>query len=277
MMASVQLSQRLREDIKDNFKVQLEKAYRKSFNVQPSIDAILDKMQNSSPELQKLISMEREYQIILPKIQSQYDSSVGSYHSRIDDNIIRPQTSLGLICNPKRPESDNMTTIKQWEVPHEDEYTAGQWNEGKSFVEGDIAVKLDNVDEFYYPLTFGLSYYRGWRDTGPYQPHVTDGALIVTDKELCEAFSPIGEIEQRIGEETATFADALAKKNTLKQFLDDWPAGRNLVPHEDMQRMIAPKTKTSTGTKKVTVNETIPEELKDSMNEVILGNKLMGE
>ena len=46
-MASVQLSQRLREDIKDNFKVQLEKAYRKSFNVQPSIDAILDKMQNS--------------------------------------------------------------------------------------------------------------------------------------------------------------------------------------------------------------------------------------
>ena len=101
--------------------------------------------------------------------------------------------------------------------------------------------------------------------------------MIVTDKELCEAFSPIGEIEKRIGEETETFAEALTKKNTLKQFLDDWPAGKNLVPDEDMQRMLAPKATTSTKTKKVTVNETIPEELKDSMNEVILGNKLMGD
>ena len=98
--------------------------------------------------------------------------------------------------------------------------------------------------------------------------------LYITDPDLFAAFSPIGEIENRIGKETEDFKNALQLKNTVKQFLDDWSAGKDLIPLEDLERMNKVTTKTVVPKG---IMQSIPDDLKDSMNEVILTNKLLGD
>ena len=273
-MASVQLSQRLRDDICQAFSIQLGKAYRKSYDIQTTLDTVLSTLENSSDYLQDVIAMEKQYQQILPDLEKTYNiQQIGSYTSRLREHILKPNTQIGIICNPNRSIESNLTTLDRWEAPYTDSYSNIEEEQSTNYLVDDVAVQIENV-EYYYPLSLSLSYERGWSEK-TYAPHSTgDAVLIISDPELCKAFSPIGEIEQRVASESQTFKKSLDKKNTLKQFLDDWPAGKTLVPEEDIQRMTT-VIKRSTPTKAVI--DTIPDELKDSMNEVILGNKLLGD
>ena len=273
-MASVQLSQRLRDDICQAFSIQLGKAYRKSYDIQTTLDTVLSTLENSSDYLQDVIAMEKQYQLLLPDLEKTYNiQQIGSYTSRLREHILKPNTQIGIICNPNRSIESNLTTLDRWEAPYTDYYSNIEEEQSTNYLVDDVAVQIENV-EYYYPLSLSLSYERGWSEK-TYAPHSTgDAVLIISDPELCKAFSPIGEIEQRVASESQTFKESLDKKNTLKQFLDDWPAGKTLVPEEDIQRMTTVK-KRSTPTKAVI--DTIPDELKDSMNEVILGNKLLGD
>ena len=160
---------------------------------------------------------------------------------------------------------DNFFSSPSWE--------AIDATDGKNYVEGDVGVKIENVN-FYFPLQFNLRYKRGWREDGEHAPHANDYILFITDPDLCAAFSPVGEIEDRIGQETRQFKDALGLKNTLKQFLDDWPGGKDLIPAQDIQRMT--KTIKKSTTPKGVI-DSIPDDLKESMNEVLLTNKLLGD
>tara|TARA_R100000995_G_scaffold64142_1_gene33279 strand:+ start:1365 stop:2189 length:825 start_codon:yes stop_codon:yes gene_type:complete len=273
-MASVQLSQRLRDDITNAFTKELGKAYRKSYNIQESLDKVIYSLENSSDYLQDVIAMEKQYQLLLPDLAKTYNiQSIGHYHSRLVENLLKPNTQIGLVCNPNRPIENNLTFLKSWDAPYTEAYSNSDEVKQTNYLPDDVAVKIEDL-KYYYPLSLSLSYERGWGEK-QYAPHCTgDAVVIISDPELCKAFSPIGEIEDRIAKETETFKISLDKKNTLKQFLDDWPAGKSLVPQEAIQRMNTVKKRAST-TK--TVIDTIPDELKDSMNEVLLGNKLLGD
>jgi hypothetical protein len=272
-MASVQLSERLRGDIANNFKIQLGKAYRKSYNVDESLSAVINHLENDSEYLQELISLEKSYQRLLPDLENKYRlGQLGYYGSKLKENVLPANNEIGIVCNPNRPIEHNLTFLKEWCTPYKDAYS-DESHKGREYVEGDVAVKIENL-EYYYPHHVRLDYTRGWRGEGQYAPHSNNYVVLITDPAMCKAFSPIGEIEDRIAQETQVFVDSLSKKNTLKQFLDDWPAGKSLVPEDDILRMTTVKKRTST-TKAVV--DTIPDELKDSMNEVLLGNKLLGD
>lgn len=271
-MASVPLSQRLREDIVSNFEKQLGQVYRTKYNIQPAIDQVVNHLENSNNALQELISLEKTYQTLLPSLQKMFKVNLDAYHSLLGSHVLKPNNQLGLVCNPNRPTTDNFTWDDSWATPYTDEYS-NERTDGKNYVEGDVGVKIENVD-FYFPLQFNLRYKRGWREDGEHAPHADDYILFITDPDLCAAFSPVGEIEDRIGKETRQFKDALALKNTLKQFLDDWPGGKDLIPAEDIQRMT--KTVKRSTTPKGVI-DSIPNDLKESMNEVLLTNKLLGD
>ena len=270
-MASVPLSQRLRDDITTNFKKQLQNVYRTKFNIQPAIDIVINKLENHTPELVETIQLDKQYQLLLTKIQKFYDVDPGHYHTNVTKGLIKPQTKLALVCNPNRPDTDHFTWSDKWAVPHTDEHSNDQ--NGRNYVEGDVGVSIENV-LYYFPVAFSLRYNRGWREEGEYAPHACEHILYITDPDLCAAFSPIGEIENRIGKETEDFKNALQLKNTVKQFLDDWSAGKDLIPLEDLERMNKVTTKTVVPKG---IMQSIPDDLKDSMNEVILTNKLLGD
>lgn len=277
-MASVQMSQTLRDQITENYKQQLYSAYRKSHNVQPAIDTIIHRITDNDPEFSLLCQLQEAHGKTIKSLQDKY--SDGSYYGgskRICRTIVETSTELGLICNPNRPASEDGTYIKDWHTEHKDEYSS---EEGKmkpasdNYVEGDIPVKLEDLQPYYAPTHLGVSYQRGWGNKY-YAPHVNNMAILVTDPKLCEQLSPIGEIEIKVNKDLETFKEYIDKITTLKRFIDEWPGGKELVPDEYLQRMLAKKKPSQAN--RMTPDQIIPNELKEQMNEVILTNKLLGD
>lgn len=274
-MASVQMSQTLRDQITDNYKQQLYNAYRKHHNVQPAIDAILQGIVDNDPEFATLCKINEEIQPTLKNIKEKYRAFHQYYNSDpIADKLIGTSTELGLICNPNRKDK-NLSFITDWYAPYNDEYNEDkQQPASKNHVEGDVPVKIENLAPFYTPAKVSIQYERGWQRK-QFAPHTENAALLITDPELCSQLSPIGEIEVKVGNDVETFKEYISKITTLKRFIDEWPGGKDLVPEEYLQRMLAKKTPAKAN--RMSPDQIIPDELKEQMNEVILTNKLLGE
>jgi hypothetical protein len=278
-MASVQMSQTLRDQITDNYRVQLEKAFRKSHNVQPAIDSIVHEAKHTSLEFAKLCSLQDEYHDVIYKVRS--DTNRQNYNfgtSRVCENIVETSISIGLICNPNRPASDHMALLYDWNEPYIDNSygEAGKQKPGSdNYVEGDVAVELKDIEPFYQPIQTKVEYEKGWYQNRQYAPHA-DRAWLITDPELCEMLSPIGLIEAQVATNLEKFVDFMDKITTLKRFIDEWPGGKELVPCEYIERMLTKKTPSSPANR-MTPEQIIPNELKEQMNEVILTNKLLGD
>lgn len=277
-MASVQMSQTLRDQITDNYRVQLEKAFRKSHNVQPAIDAIVHAITDNNPEFAKLCSLQDEYYDVISKVRSHTNSQTRYGSSRVCENIVETSISMGLICNSNRPASDHMSLLYDWNEPYLD---TGYGDEPKqkpgsdNYVEFDVGVELKDLDPFYQPTQTQVEYEKGWYQNKQYAPHASK-AWLITDPKLCEMLSPIGLIEAQVATSLEKFVEFIDKITTLKRFIDEWPGGKELVPSEYMERMLTKKTPSSSA-KRMTPEQIIPDELKEQMNEVILTNKLLGD
>ena len=279
-MASVQMSQTLRDQITDNYRVQLEKAFRKAHNVQPAIDSIVHEITRKDSDFATLCKLQEDYHDMLAKVKATYkDYSKSSYgSSRICDNITETSVELGIICNPNRPAADHMCMLDDWNEPYVDN-SYGQENTERpgstNYVEGDIAVALKDLTPFYQPVQTRVEYEKGWYQNRQYAPHASS-AWLITDPELCEMLSPIGFIEAQVATNLEKFVGFIDKVTTLKRFIDEWPGGKELVPSEYMERMLTKKTASSPANR-LTPEQIIPDELKEQMNEVILTNKLLGD
>ena len=121
-MASVQMSQTLRDQITDNYRVQLEKAFRKAHNVQPAIDSIVHEITRKDSDFATLCKLQEDYHDMLAKVKATYkDYSKSSYgSSRICDNITETSVELGIVCNPNRPAADHMCMLDDWNEPYVD-------------------------------------------------------------------------------------------------------------------------------------------------------------
>lgn len=274
-MASVQMSQTLRDQITENYKQQLYSAYRQAHNVQGAIDTIVNRITDNDPDFAALCALQEEHAETLDVVRSRYLSN--SYHGNfVTETIVRSTTELGLICNPNRLATEDGTYISNWYTEYKDEYSSDNKIRPASdnYVEGDIPVQLTDLQPFYAPCKLGINYHRGWGEK-QYAPNVDNMAIVVTDPELCAQLSPIGEIEMKVNKDVDTFKEYIDKITTLKRFIDEWPGGKDLVPEEYMQRMLAKKKPAQAN--RMTPDQIIPNELKEQMNEVILTNKLLGD
>ena len=276
-MASVQMSQTLRDQITENYKQQLYSAYRQAHNVQGAIDTIIHRITDNDPQFSALCQLQEAHAETLDAVRNRYVTNGYSYHhnNKVSEHIVKTSTELGLICNPNRPTSEDGTYIHSWHTEYKDEYSEGKiCPASDNFVEGDIPVKLTDLQPFYAPTELTIRYHRGWGEK-QYAPNVGNMAIIVTDPDLCSQLSPIGEIEIKVNTDVETFKEYIDKITTLKRFIDEWPGGKDLVPDEYMQRMLTKKKPAQAN--RMTPDQIIPNELKEQMNEVILTNKLLGD
>jgi hypothetical protein len=274
-MASVQMSQTLRDQITENYRKQLYSAYRQAHNVQGAIDTIIQGITDNDPEFAALCEAQEEHAKTIKAVKARYQGRSYYGNDRVSEYLVNPSTELGLICNPNRPITENGTYVTEWYTEYKDEYQEDKIHDpSDSWVEGDVPVQLTELHPYYTPTKLNIEYHRGWQQKR-YAPHVDGTAIIVSDPELCAQLSPIGEIEVKVNTDVETFKDYISKITTLKRFIDEWPGGKGLVPEEYMQRMLAKKKPTQAN--RMTPDQIIPDELKEQMNEVILTNKLLGD
>lgn len=274
-MASVQMSQTLRDQITENYQKQLYAAYRKSHNVQPAIDTIVQGITDNDPEFAALCKLQEDYKDTLGMIRARYNGQSYYGNDKTTDHIVNTSTTLGLICNSDRPIAENGTYITKWHTEYRDDYQQDKMHEpSDNWLEGDVPVQLTELHPYYAPTKLNIEYHRGWQQKR-YAPHVDGTAIIVSDPELCKQLSPIGEIEVKVNTDVETFKEYISKITTLKRFIDEWPGGKGLVPEEYMQRMLTKKKPSQAN--RMTPDQIIPTELKEQMNEVILTNKLLGD
>ena len=279
-MASVSMSETLREQITKNYETSLENAYRTSYNVQPAIDALRHAFESNST-FKQAIALQKEWLALRPLLESTYDvtlSNAGyaSYTNVFASNLVEPLESVGIVCNPNRPADQHLTPVDQWNTA----YTYKDWNDksvskeaSKNHVKGDTGVQLNDLEPFYMPYQSSVSYtqYRA----GEHSPNATR-AILVTDPKLCALLTPISDIEKKIKIDLNKFRDYLKHITTLKKFLTEMPGALDFVPKEYKDRMNKAVVKKPTGNR-LTPEQVMPEELKTQMSEVILENKLLGD
>ena len=280
-MASVPMSQRLRDDIAEAYEKQLHLAYRKEHNVQPAVDYIMSNIQDDN--FDTLIATAEQYENLSQKLDQKYGdpSRRGYYNSTlgfsVEKNLVKQVDSISVICNPNRPKEDNMTILFDWGVAFQEkgyDNKIEKHSPSDNWVEGDTPVHIEKLQSFMSPVVTRLELNRGWGQNKFYAPYA-DCAYVITEPTICEQLMPIGQIEDQAAKDLQTFKEYIAKITTLKKFLDEWPGGKDLVPEEDIQRMT--KKVVRKAPEKNTPEKIIPDVLKEQMNEVILTNKLLGD
>ena len=282
-MASVPMSQRLRNDIADAYEKQLHLAYRKEQNVQPAVDYIMSAIQDE--DFDTLIATAKQYENLSTKLEQKYknpSSSGGYYYNsllgfNVEENLIRQSDSISVICNPDRPQEDNMTILYDWNVAYEEKGYDNKMEKhsaSDNWVKGDVPVRIEKLGFFMSPIKTTLELNRGWGSDKTYAPYA-DCAYLITDPKICEQLMPIGQIEDQAAKDLQAFKEYIEKITTLKKFLDEWPGGKGLVPEEDILRMT--KKVVRKAPDKNAPEKIIPNIVKEQMNEVILTNKLLGD
>jgi hypothetical protein len=280
-MASVQMSQRLRDDIADAYEKQLHLAYRKEHNVQPAVDYIMSAIQDD--EFNTLVATAEQYENLSQKLEQKHGdpNRRGYYNSTlgfsVEKNLIGKPDNIAVICNPNRPQKDNMTIVFDWSTAYQEKGYDNKMEKhpcSDNYVEGDVPVRIEKLQSFAAPVRTNLELNRGWGQNKFYAPYA-DCAYVITEPKICQQLMPIGQIEDKAAKDLQVFKEYIAKITTLKKFLDEWPGGKDLVPEEDIQRMTKKVVRKKSD--KNTPENIIPNVLKEQMNEVILTNKLLGD
>ena len=80
----------------------------------------------------------------------------------------------------------------------------------------------------------------------------------------------------KINESKTQIKHLLDSCTTLKRFLDTWPAGKDSVPQEYLDKMFETATPATPSTlPKFDPNAILPDEVKEQMNSAVLTSKLM--
>ena len=278
-MASVSMSITLRDQISENFKVQLFKAYRVHNNIEAPINEIINHIYMLNDDFRCAVDLQKEWNVLYEKLKISFPDatahSTGVY-DLIKPDLISEQTSIGLIMNPTLGLSSNYTFYDKYATPVE-EMSSGYGSQDyklgiRNYHKDDVPVVVNDLDAFYAPYDFGLIYHRGYFQK-EYSPH--GSALLITDPKMCKMLSGLGELEQKVSSKLIDFKSYLEKITTLKKFVDEWPGAMSLIPEEYKRRMLKKAIKSTVQT--LTPEQIIPDELKREMNEVILTNKLTGE
>jgi hypothetical protein len=279
-MASVRMSDSLRSKIKDNFIKQIRTAYSNSSELQPFVQTLINT--SISDEELKLIKRDLE----LSKDIWEYKNP-GKDYSKLSAHDLKYNTSLhfhsknkvAFILNANRPDSEDSTFLttksngdETWHKSYYSRYQDKTMSASLSYQEGDVPLIL----ELTTPVTMILDHDVSTIWSSDNDEPELKYPIIVSKQETLDAISTYAEGTLKIDTSIETMHNLLQECTTLKRFLDAWPAGKDCVPQDVLNKQFAEaKPRTGPLAPKFNAATLLPDEIKEQMNGAILTSKLL--
>jgi len=295
-MASVRMTIELRDRLINAYRKQCQSAYNTKFDVESTINEVVDSIQQqaNTTNFAKLVETAEQFAELMAQHSNRYRSLYTKEYNRMygsinainqsgpdygdgdNENVcpIKKPSQLYVVCNPSRPQSENLTTVSHWHCGFHDKWDGKYVEASDSFVEGDMLFVHDfGQDAPFLPfITNGNEdNYRAKEDYAP----TCNLALVVTDVTMCDKLQAIPMAKQKVSDMVKKFEDFVEPITTLKKFLDEFPGGRSLVPEDKLQEMAAPAAKRKIESK-VKAKDLLTPDLKQEFNEVMLESSLLG-
>ena len=289
-MATVRMSKTLIDEILKNFKTQCATAYGDSTGVGDFVSDVHRSLHDDT--FYTIIEEYQKYQTLVDDYIQQKGETKASYYER---HITSPGfpfsvvNSVWFVVNPARPDSQNRTQIEDWSI---ETYDSGSLedrkiNEAVNFIEGDELIELPITStvegknqydvEFkglpfhkrpYQERSYGLHDDFKHRQVGAKWPIIISSALDV------ENIKTVAAGKFKIKQAVEEMENYLKQLTTLKQFIDNWSGGSELVPDEYLQRLNKKVVRTKAENIQAPV---ISNELKSDITTAIFENKLIGD
>jgi len=290
-MASVRMTIELRNQLINAYRKQCQTAYNTEFDVESTINEVVDTIQQqaSATDFAKLVETAEQFAELMAQHSNRYKALYTKEYNRMYGSInaisqeygdnermcpIKKPGQLYVVCNPSRPQSENMTTVTHWHSAFHDKWDGKEVPASDSFVEGDMLFVHDFGENapFLPFITNGEEdNYRAKEDYAP----TCNLALVVTDVTMCDKLQAIPMAKQKVSDMVKKFEDFVEPITTLKKFLDEFPGGRSLVPESKLQEMAAPAAKRKVESK-VKAEDLLTPDTKQEFNEVMLESSLLG-
>jgi len=290
-MASVRMTIELRNQLIHAYRKQCQTAYNTEFDVESTINEVVDTIQQqaNTTDFAKLVETAKQFAELMAQHSNRYKGLYTKEYNRMYGSInairqeygddermcpIKKPSQLYVVCNPSRPQSENMTTVSQWHCAFHDKWDGKVVPASDSYVEGDMLFVHDFGENapFLPFITNGEEdNYRAKEDYAP----TCNLALVVTDVTMCDKLQAIPMAKQKVSDMVKKFEDFVEPITTLKKFLDEFPGGRSLVPEEKLKEMATPATKRKVESK-VKAEDLLTPDAKQEFNEVMLESSLLG-
>lgn len=280
-MASVRMSGELRDKIFKNFERQLYKVYENNSGLQDYLKSILESFYSvEERQLMKdyLDVHERLFRMKHPKKNHEEFSpkkyfGMTSFGSRITDfNWVR---EVHFIINPNRPVEESLTfmTGDDWHEEYTNAYNDKLTPPSNNYVDGDYALTLKLEEPIQLVQKHDSS--QIWAAEDRRVKALTNPIIISSDVDV-DNIEKFAEGTIKINESKTQIKHLLNSCTTLKRFLDTWPAGKDSVPQEYLDKMFeTAKPATPSTLPKFDPNSILPDEVKEQMNSAVLTSKLM--
>ena len=288
-MATVRMSKTLIDQILNNFKNQCATAYANNSGAGDFVQEVNRSLH--SPDFYALIDKHQEYQEMVEAFRTKNNEQNAHYYERNTEQSRFPFTlckSVFFVVNANRPDMENRTQLDTWSM---ETYDTGSLeerttNKAENFVQGDRLIELEvtnpmeALDE-YDTSVKGMPFYKAPRDDRPWNLHddfrhqtvQAKNPIVISETSDIQRLETVAGGTFKIKQAVEDMENYLKQLTTLKQFVDNWSGGSELVPDEYLQRL----------NKKVVRNKatldipTLADDLKADINTAIFENKLLGE
>ena len=277
-MPSVRMSDSLRNKIQSKFEEQIRTAYSNSSELQPFVQNLI----NSSISDIELELIERDVQLAKDVWEHQNPGEIyeeRTARSRSYDNSLHfnSKSEVAFILNPARPDYDDCTFLDtstdNWHNSYYSRYQEKTYPPSNSFQEGDVSLKLELSTPVMMAVNHDIS--QVWAADGDQLE--LKYPFIISKEETLTAISTYAEGTLKIDKSIETMKNLLAECTTLKRFLDAWPAGKDCVPQDVLNKQFEAAKPRGAGSlaPKFNAETLLPDEVKEQMNSAVLTSKLL--
>lgn len=276
-MASVRMSGELRNKIFNNFEQQLYKVYEDNSGLQDYLQSVLKSFYSvEERELMKdyLDVHERMFRMKFPNKSNEKFSPkkyFASYGRNSDFHWVR---EVHFIINPNRPTEESLTfmTGNDWHESYINQYNDKETPPSDNYVEGDVPLTLKLEEPIQLVQQHDSS--QIWAADRKVKS-LTNPIIISSDVDI-DNIEKFAEGTIKINESKTQIKHLLDSCTTLKRFLDAWPAGKESVPQEYLDKMFeTAKPSVPSTAPKFDPDSILPDEVKEQMNSAVLTSKLM--
>ena len=279
VMASVRMSGELRDKIFKNFEQQLYKVYEDNSGLQDYLKSILESFYSVEERqlMQDYLDVhERLFRMKYPK-KNHEEFSPKKYFGTVygnrnsDFNWVR---EVHFIINPHRPDKESLTfmTGDDWHETYTNSYNDKLTPPSSNYVTGDYCLTLKLEEPIQLVQKHDSS--QIWAAEGRIKSF-TNPIIISSDVDV-DNIEKFAEGTIKINESKTQIKHLLDSCTTLKRFLDTWPAGKDSVPQEYLNKMFeTAKPSVPSTAPKFDPDSILPDEVKEQMNSAVLTSKLM--